>query len=96
MICAVTEQMHQRIPDLIHHSTIQLCFLTCHVQFHLLIQLLGQLTDHSRELADYAFNGNHPDLHDRLMQVRGYTLQIFNLLIKACTCRSFCAGSRYQ
>ena len=96
MIRRITEQMHQRISDLIHNSSVQFCFFTGHIQFHLFIQLFGQLPDHSRELAHYALNGNHSYLHNGFMKIGGNTFKIFDLLIKAGSCHSFRTGSGYQ
>ena len=81
MIGGITEHMHKRIAYLIHHGTVELCFLTAHVQLHRLVKLFGDIADHSRELAYNAFDGNHSDLHNRFMKVCGNALQILYLLM---------------
>ena len=96
MIGGITKQVHQRITDFIYHGTIQLRFLTGHIQFHLLIQLLGQIPDHSWELAYNTLNRNHSYLHNRFVKIRGYTLKIFNLLVKGGTVHTFYTGCRYK
>ena len=81
MIRGVSEHMHQRVANLIDNCTVQLGVLTCHVQFHFLVELLGQIPDHTRELRHNALNWNHSNLHHRFVEVRCHTLKIFNLFI---------------
>ena len=88
--------MHQRIPDLIHHGTIQLGLLTGHIQFHLLVQLLRQITDHSGELHYNAFDRYHSYLHYGFMQIGCHIFQIFDLLIECRIVAMVIAGSSYQ
>ena len=74
--------MHQRITDLIYNGTVKFGIFTGHVQFHLLAELLVKISDHTRELLNGIFNGNHSNLHNRFMEIRGYAFEIFDLLVK--------------
>ena len=82
MVGRVSQQVHQRISDLIDDGTIQLGLLTSHIQLHLLAEFPAQVTNHTREPVDHALDGHHADLHDRLMQVRRNSLQILDLIIE--------------
>ena len=96
MVCGITKQMHQRISDLVYYGTIQFGLFTTHIQFHLLVQLLGQITDHSGELHNNALNRYHSYLHYRFMKVRGYVFQILDLLIECGIIALVIAGRSYQ
>ena len=74
--------MLQRVTDLIDYGTVKFCIFTCHVQFHLLVQLSGKITDHTREFCNYTLDWHHPDFHHGLMKIGRDTLQIFNLLME--------------
>ena len=52
------------------------------IQFHLLAELLGKISDHTRELLNGTLNGNHSNLHDGLVQICRNALKIFDLLVK--------------
>ena len=88
--------MHQGISDLIHHGTIQFSLFTGHIQFHLLIQLFGQIADHSGELHNNTLNRYHSYLHHGFVEIRGNILQVFNLLIESSIVALVAAGCRYQ
>ncbi len=81
MVCGISEHMHQRITDLVHHSAVKLRILTCHVQLHLLAKLLGQIPDHARELGNDALDGHHSHFHNRFVQVCRHALEILDLLV---------------
>ena len=80
MISRIAKQMLQRITDFIHDGSVKLCILTGDDQFHLLIESLGKIPDHARELIDAVFNRNHSNLHNRLMKICSDPLKVFYLL----------------
>ena len=92
MVCGITKQMHQRISDLIYHSSVKLGLFTGHDQLHFLIQLLVQIADHLREFLYDSLDRNHSYLHNRFMQVCCHAFQIFDLLIKCIVCQNAFLG----
>ena len=81
VIGRIPEHMHKRIAYLVNHGTVKLCLFTAHIELHGLVKLLGDIADHSRELAHNALDGDHSYLHDRFVKVGGHALQIFYLLV---------------
>ena len=74
MIGGISKHMHQWITNLIDNRTVKFGILTSHDQLHLLVELLGEITDHTWEPVHYALDWNHSNLHNRFMQIRCDTL----------------------
>ena len=83
VIRAVSDKMHQRIADLVHHCPVKLCLLTGDGKLHLLVKLLLKVAHHTGEFLDCTLDRHHPYLHDCLMEIGGYAFEIFNLLIES-------------
>ena len=75
--------MLEGITDLIDNGTVKLCLFTAHEELHLLVKLLGKISDHTRESVNNTLDRYHPDLHNRLMDVGSDTLKVFNLITEA-------------
>ncbi len=84
MVGGVPEEVLQGVADLVNNGPVQLGLFTGHDQVHGLVQLPGQVTNHTREFVDRRLDRNHSNLHYRFVKVGGYTLKVFNLLIESC------------
>ncbi len=76
MIQGITEQMHQWIADFINNGTIQLCVLTLNGKVDILVQLLGQVTNHAREAVKYLAYRHHSYLHNYGLQISSYPIHL--------------------
>ena len=75
MVEAVAHQVGQRIDDALGKTLVELGGLALGDQFHVLVELGGQVTHQPREATEYIVHGYHADRHHRFLQIPRIALQ---------------------
>ena len=68
----VADQVDERLADLVDHRLVDPGLLPLQDQLHLLALLVGEVADEAREPLEDVPDGQHPDVHDRFLQLGGH------------------------
>jgi hypothetical protein len=69
VVDAVSQQVYQRITDLLDYRAVQFCLTARNDEINFLVLHLGQVSHQSREAAEDVADGHHPHLHDVVLQL---------------------------
>ena len=69
VVHGVADQVHERLADLVDHGLVDARLLALQHQLDLLALAVGEVADEAREALEDVADGQHPHVHDRLLQL---------------------------
>nr|QNO41834.1 hypothetical protein ADJAJEDA_00003 [Methanosarcinales archaeon ANME-2c ERB4] len=82
MVNAVSEQVNERLSDLVQHGPVKFNLFSYDDQINILTLLLGKVANHSREPVEDLSNSHHAHLHYLIAQIVGQPVDIRHRFIQ--------------